>query len=85
MSYADFIAGRGTWKLVQRIGPAASGFPRNHNSAIGRDAFGAVPDLKAAEHFFTVSKADPDVSPVQNLFAEWTYQLYVSKDVDLTK
>jgi hypothetical protein len=85
MPYNDFINGGGTWKLVQRIGPSVSGFPRNHNSGIGRDAFGAVPDVTKAEHYFTVSKADPDVSPDQDRFAEWTYHIYVYKNVDLTK
>ncbi len=85
MPYNDFINGTGAWKLVQRIGPSVSGFPRNHNSGIGRDASGAIPDATKAEHYFTVSKADPDVSPAQNTFAEWTYHIYVYKNVDLTK
>jgi hypothetical protein len=85
MPYNDFINGQGSWKLVQRIGPSVSNFPRNHNSAIGRDAFGAIPDAMKAEHYFTVSKADPDVSLEQGKFAEWTYHLYVFKNIDLTK
>lgn len=85
MPYPDFINGTGTWKLVQRISPSVSGFPRNHNSGLGRDAYGAIPDSSKAEHYFTVSQSEPDVSPSQDHFAEWTYQLYVCKDVDLTK
>jgi len=85
MPYNDFINGTGTWKLVQRIGPSVSGFPRNHNSGIGRDAFGAIPNVTSAEHYFTVSKADPDVSLTQNAYAEWTYHIYVYKNIDLTK
>lgn len=85
MPYNDLINGTGTWKLVQRISPSISGFPRNHNSGIGRDAFGAIPDATNAEHYFTVSKVDPDVSLTQAAFAEWTYHIYVYKNIDLTK
>lgn len=85
MPYNDFINGTGTWKLVQRISSSVSGFPRNHNSCIGRDAFGAIPDDKSAEHYFTVSKADPDVSLTQASFAEWIYHIYVYNNIDLTK
>lgn len=85
MPYADFINGAGTWKLVKRIEPTISGFPRNHNSCIGRDAIGAVPKPDNAELYLTVSKADPDVSLVQSGFAEWTYHIYACKELNLTK
>lgn len=85
MSYSDFINGGGTWKLVKRIGQSSSGFARNHNSCIGRDLFGAIPDNRDAELYFTTGKAEPDVTPVQSGFAEWTYHMYVCKDIDLTK
>jgi len=85
MPYDDFINGNGTWKLVKRIGPSVSGFPRNHNSGIGRDAFGIIPVLTDAELYYTVSKADPNVAPGQGTFAEWSYNIYVCKGVDMTK
>jgi hypothetical protein len=85
MPYNDFIDGTGRWELVQRISPATSTYPRNHNSALGRDVYGAIPDVKNAAHYFTISKAAPDVSLQQNAFAEWSYELYVSKNIDLTK
>lgn len=85
MPYNNFINGGGVWKLVQRIGPSVSGFARNHNSGVGRNAYGAIPDVTGAEHYFTVSKAAPDVSLTQSAFAEWTYHLYVYKNIDLSK
>jgi len=85
MAYSHSINGTGTWTAIERIGPTASGFPRNHNSGLGRDAYGAISDLQHMEHYFTVSRADPDVSPQQNALAEWTYQIYVDKNIDLTK
>lgn len=83
MPYDDFINNRGTWTLRQRIGRRESGFARNHNSGIGRDAFGVVTDPRKGELYFTVSKEAPDVLSVPGNFAEWTYDIYKCADIKL--
>ena len=84
MPYNDFMNGGGTWKLRQRIGRRESGFARNHNSGIGRDAYGIVTDSKKAELYFTVSKEAPDVLSLPGNYAEWTYDIYKCTGIKLT-
>ena len=71
-----FLAGTCQWKSLGNIGSAISGFPRNHNAGIRRDAYGYIPNYKEFSIFFTVSKATPDVSPSN--CAEWTYNIYTT-------
>lgn len=71
-----FLAGGCQWKNLGTIGPALSGFARNHNAGIRRDAYGHISDYKEFSVYFTVSKAAPDVS--QSNCAEWTYHIYTT-------
>jgi hypothetical protein len=76
MSQDDFFNSRGSWTAITRITPAVSGFPRNHNPGIERNAFGEIDDWKAPVIYYTVSKAEPDVRPSGTNFAEWTYHIW---------
>lgn len=75
--YADFdafLAGNCIWKSYGTVSSAVSGFPRNHNAGLRRDAYGYIPNYKEFTVYFTVSKASPDVS--SSNCAEWTYNIY---------
>lgn len=75
--YADFdafLAGNCKWKTYGTVTSAISGFPRNHNAAFRRDAYGYIPNYKEFTVYFTVSKAAPEVSTAN--CAEWTYNIY---------
>ncbi|MBN9384152.1 MAG: hypothetical protein J0H74_25600 [Chitinophagaceae bacterium] len=74
--YGDFLAGRGQWRQLVRLDPAVTGFPRNHNACIARDAYGMVERPEYPELYFTISKASPEVAPAPNTHAEWTYHIY---------
>ena len=74
--YDAFLAGTCKWKSLGTIGSALSGFPRNHNAGIRRDAYGYISDYKDFSVYFTVSKAAPDVS--SSNCAEWTYNIYTT-------
>jgi len=78
--YADydaFLKGTCQWKSYGTIGSGLSGFPRNHNAALRRDAYGYISNYKDFMVYFTVSKASPDVSGSN--CAEWTYNIYSVK------
>lgn len=72
--YDAFLAGTCQWTSLGTIGKGLSGFARNHNAGIRRDAYGYIPNYKDFTVYFTVSKATPDVSPSN--CAEWTYNIY---------
>lgn len=74
--YDAFLAGTCKWKSLGTIGSALSGFPRNHNAGIRRNAYGYISDYKDFSVYFTVSKAAPDVS--SSNCAEWTYNIYTT-------
>lgn len=82
MNFSDFMAGRGSWQAIYRITQHDTGFPRNHNAALERDAFGHIKDWKHPVFYYTVSKAAPDVSAETGNHAEWTYDIYRSKIYD---
>jgi hypothetical protein len=76
MPLADFMASKGKWTQMTRITPSVSGYPRNHNAAIERDAYGEITNWKTPTIYYTVSKAAPDVQPSGTGFAEWTYHIW---------
>ena len=78
MNLSDFMQSRGEWKTIYRITKTDTGFPRNHNSCILRDNFGHIEDWAHPTFYFTVSKAEPEVSPTPATHAEWTYHIYKS-------
>lgn len=79
LSLQEFRNGIGTWTPLLRLTPADTGFPRNHNAAIARDQYGNLPSTVDMSLYYTVSKADPDVSPVVGTHAEWTYDIYEAR------
>ena len=58
------------WKYVFEINSALSGFYRNHNCCMIRDAYGWIVDSKKIEVAFTVSELD---KPQNSL---WTYRIH---------
>ena len=76
MPLSDFYASTGKWTQLLRITPAISGYPRNHNPGIERDAYGEISNWKTPVVYYTVSKAEPDVQPSGTGFAEWTYHIW---------
>ncbi|WP_126972685.1 glycoside hydrolase family protein [Gynurincola endophyticus] len=76
MNYNEFLTGGGVWKRIVRIDESVSGYPRNHNAALARNAFGITTGLENMEVYFTISKAQPDVSATPDHHAEWTYTIF---------
>ncbi|HEY0272185.1 MAG TPA: hypothetical protein VGC22_03320 [Chitinophaga sp.] len=72
----DFLHATGAWKQMLRISPGISGYPRNHNPGIERDAYGRIKDWENPVVYYTVSLAAPDVAPAGTRFAEWTYHIW---------
>jgi len=53
---ADAIwSGSGTWEVLGHINSGHSGFPRNHNSGILRNAYGVIPESEKLTVIFAVS------------------------------
>ncbi|MBK5720652.1 sugar-binding protein [Dysgonomonas sp. Marseille-P4677] len=73
MSLDDFKSSTGTWKVLLRIKPETTGFPRNHNAGIERDQYGEISNWEEPVIYYTTSKAAPDVEASGNKHAEWTY------------
>ncbi len=48
-------SGSGTWEVLAHINSGHSGFPRNHNSGILRNAYGVIPDPAKLSVIFAVS------------------------------
>ena len=76
LDFEAFRNGVGTWEPLFRISPAETGFPRNHNAAIGRDEYGHIVGGDVLRVWYTVAKAAPDVAPSEGMHAEWTYEIY---------
>lgn len=76
MKLDDFLSGRGSWTPIGRIGPEMTGFQRNHNAGLLRDNFGHIRDWKTPTVYFAVSDTSPQVFPVPDRMAEWTYDIY---------
>lgn len=64
--------GGGTWKVEGTLGPAMTGFPRNHNGGLLRTAYGTLPEPGSVEAYFTDSAAAPDLVGR----AEFTYDIW---------
>ncbi len=62
-SYSSF-----TWRNVAKIGEAETGFARNHNTGILRDAYGHLPEAGVVSVYYTVS-----VTGDKSL---WSYRIY---------
>jgi hypothetical protein len=60
------------WRVEGSIGPELTRFPRNHNPALARDAYGGLPSPREIRVVFSSSQAEPDL---HGLFAPWTYAL----------
>jgi hypothetical protein len=69
---AALRSGSGVWRVEGSIGPDLTHFARNHNPALARDAFGALPDPREIRVVFSSSQAEPEL---HGLFAPWTYAL----------
>jgi hypothetical protein len=61
------------WTSEGIIGPELTGHARNHNAAIEKTWFGALPDRDRIRVVFTVSCAEPDCAGRTPL---WTYHLW---------
>lgn len=71
----DFRNGYGTWTQLFRITPQHTGYPRNHNACLERDAYGHTADTEKIRFYYTTSEESPDVAPQAGKFAEWTYTI----------
>ena len=81
MNFSDFLNQKGSWTPLCRLTPADTSYPRNHNAALSRDNFGHIQEWEAPTFYYTVSKAAPDVQPLNSSHAEWTYHIWKSKIV----
>ncbi|MDR2057479.1 MAG: sugar-binding protein [Dysgonamonadaceae bacterium] len=77
----DFLQSKGKWTPLLRITPEKTGYPRNHNAGIERDAYGEIADWEQPVIYYTVSKAAPDVEATGSRHAEWTYHIKRGKVV----
>jgi hypothetical protein len=73
MAAEDLRAGRGVWRVVATIGRETTGWSRNHNAALGRDARGRL----AQEDRLTLalSVADSFETPPPDFAWLWTYRI----------
>ena len=62
-SFTDII-----WSRFKTIAPKDTGFPRNHNAGILRDAYGHLPDNGYLSVFYTVAQTGND--------SLWSYRIY---------
>lgn len=72
----DLARGRGLWRVESTIGPELTGFPRNHNAGLVRDADGNLAGDRLRV-IFTRSCVVGSKLPCQaDTRAEWTYDLW---------
>lgn len=76
ITYSNFRNGYGGWARMLRVDSSTTGFPRTHNAALERDAYGQLASDLSLDVYYTVSKASPDVEPTDGRHAEWTYDIY---------
>jgi hypothetical protein len=81
MPLNDFLNSTGKWTPIFRITNNVSGYPRNHNPGIERNAYGEIENWEEPVIYYTVSLAAPDVEPSGTKFAEWTYHIWRGKIV----
>ena len=71
----ELVRGTGSWRVEGEIGPELTGFPRNHNAGLVRDADGYLAGNGRLTVVFTRSCASSsNFSCVSR--AEWTYDLW---------
>lgn len=75
MDSQEFAKGTGAWRVESVIGPELTGFPRNHNAGLVRDADGDLPEGKLLTVVFARSCAFGSNFPCEAR-AEWTYNLW---------
>lgn len=69
--------GGGMWRVEATIGPELTGFPRNHNAGLVRDAVGNLAGNGRLSVVFTCSCAAKSNMPCKpGARAEWTYDLW---------
>jgi len=71
----DLARGSGVWRVESVIGSELTGFPRNHNTGLVRDADGTLAGNGRLTVVFTQSCATGSDHPC-NARAEWTYDLW---------
>ena len=74
--YGDFRNGTGKWEPLVRINSVQTGFPRTHNAALERDAYGRAASREKVGVYYTVSRAEPSVSATYGKHAEWSYVIW---------
>jgi hypothetical protein len=84
MPLDGFLQSTGEWTPIMRITPAISGYPRNHNPGIERNAYGEIENWREPVIYYTVSLAAPDVEPSGTKFAEWTYHIWRGDEVKIS-
>jgi hypothetical protein len=73
----DVARGTGVWRVEATIGPEQTGFPRNHNAGLVRDADGNLAGGDWLTVVFARSCAAGSNMPCKaNTRAEWTYDLW---------
>ena len=68
----DLLSGKGTWEVIGHVTKEDTDFPRNHNAAILRDAYGYVDAKGGLDVIYTVSKLGDS--------SLWSYRL---KDIHI--
>jgi hypothetical protein len=66
-------SGEGIWRVVAEIGPARTGWPRNHNPGLLRTLHGALPDPERLTVAFSVAEAY--ATPPAGFEWLWTYRI----------
>ncbi|MBP3482721.1 MAG: sugar-binding protein [Alistipes sp.] len=74
--YGDFRNGTGKWTPLVRVNSVQTGFPRTHNAALERDAYGRAASREKIGVYYTVSRAEPLVSATYGNHAEWSYAIW---------
>ena len=59
---------KGEWEVIGGVGPADTGYPRNHNAGLVRTEYGTLPDLDRLEVVFAVAETGERWL--------WSYQLH---------
>lgn len=72
ISRQGLLGGGGTWTVEGDVGPALTGFPRNHDAGLVRTLSGQLPDPHAVTVVFATSCAGTGCNGVAPL---WTYGL----------
>jgi hypothetical protein len=72
MNFSNFLEGKGWWVPMARVNVQTSGYSRNHGASLVRDEYGYISNYRQPEIYFTVGKAEPDISalttPCQTTF-----------------